>query len=69
MQPYPPEVEQQMRRFYQSLSEKDRRLLNDSDIGVSRHVAALLSQPIIPVATTMIEAVNLIQREILNCHL
>jgi len=25
MQPYPPEVEQQMQRFYQSLSEKDRR--------------------------------------------
>lgn len=25
MQPYSPEVEQQMRRFYQSLSEKDRR--------------------------------------------
>jgi hypothetical protein len=23
MQPYPPEVEQQMRRFYQSLSEKE----------------------------------------------
>jgi hypothetical protein len=25
MEPYPPEIEQQMRRFYQSLSEKDRR--------------------------------------------
>lgn len=25
MHPYPPEVEQQMQRFYQSLSEKDRR--------------------------------------------
>lgn len=25
MQPYPPEVEQQMQRFYQSLSEKERR--------------------------------------------
>lgn len=25
MQPYPPEVEQQMQRFYSSLSEKDRR--------------------------------------------
>jgi hypothetical protein len=25
MQPYPAEVEQQMQRFYQSLSEKDRR--------------------------------------------
>lgn len=25
MQPYPPEVEDQMQRFYQSLSEKDRR--------------------------------------------
>ena len=25
MQPYAPEIEQQMRRFYQSLSEKDRR--------------------------------------------
>lgn len=25
MQPYPPEIEQQMQRFYQSLSEKDRR--------------------------------------------
>jgi hypothetical protein len=25
MQPYPPEVEQQMQRFYHSLSEKDRR--------------------------------------------
>jgi hypothetical protein len=25
MQLYPPEIEQQMQRFYQSLSEKDRR--------------------------------------------
>ena len=25
MQPYPPEVEQRMQRFYDSLSEKDRR--------------------------------------------
>ncbi len=25
MQPYPTKVEQQMQRFYQSLSEKDRR--------------------------------------------
>lgn len=25
MQPYPPEIEQRMQRYYQSLSEKDRR--------------------------------------------
>ncbi|MBD1824142.1 hypothetical protein H6F51_16825 [Cyanobacteria bacterium FACHB-DQ100] len=44
MLPYPPEVEQQMQRFYQSLSEKDRRYAAIEAVKLGRGGLSYISQ-------------------------